>query len=126
MESSEISMSTTKVKGFSLKGEGSKKAINSNTLRQCVQALQQQQEIQMKCPQFGLRINPKNKKRNAQTINKKLQPQPVAKRFIRPDISPVKTFSYGVTNWENVNNDIIDDLYYRNISFRGSEAVSLK
>lgn len=79
-QSSQISKSATKVKGFSLKSEGNKKIINSSTLQACVSALQKQQEMKVKCPQFGLKINAKNKKIKAQKMTKQLTAQPVAKR----------------------------------------------
>ena len=80
--SSQISKSATKVKGFSLKSQGNKNIINSATLQACVSALQKQQEMKVKCPQFGLKINAKTKKIKAHKISKQLTAQPVAKRYI--------------------------------------------
>ena len=91
-----------------------------------VEALQAKEDMEVKVPQFGLKINPKTKKIHAQKHEKVLKVHAKSKRFFRPDISPCRTFQWGVTNWDTVNSPLCEELYYQNLSCKGTEIVTLK
>ena len=117
--SSHTCKSVTKMKGFSIRGQASQKIVNSDTMYNFVRGLQTNQHRQTNVPQFQMKIDGVSKKICGKMQDKKLQTHAVAKRFVKPEVSPTKTFAYGLTSWHQVNGDLCDRLYYRNLDCLG-------
>ena len=91
--------------------------VNAQTMFALVQSMQRRQLRSLKVPQQRLVINPTSRQISEKKIWKKLTNK-FTKRYLRPEVSPVRTFCYGTTTYEE--HSLQDDIYLEFLAMFGN------